>query len=375
MPVHRATMTIPKVDESNGVIYSVQGLADLANQVEGPRAPRIIPEHDSHYFPIGKVVQASIHERDNDVVLTLTTDDTHSSRYFDHRSTDTQMVEVNFTNDKRPFVVHQHEDESSTVDVKVDRANFRGWDEYGDFVSEVENPNSHADRAGLLIRRSLTPEPWIQFFINNPELGVVLTWLAWRGERFLRYTIDETLRKAGDSISDALSEKIRRVIKVYENKRTDDTRQVTSHLVIKAEPQVNLLTRSDDPELNSEIGLRSLCEQMEKCKDLLESADSVTFARSSKDEEWKLLYIETSSGNVIVTADCYEKTLDAYDRLTNRVAAHLYLRHKVDGTEGHYKTFATLKKIDESGHFQMKFEPIPDDIEEWDLVNISLETD
>ena len=143
---------------------------------------------------------------------------------------------------------------------------------------------------------------------------------------------------------------------------------MTSHVVIRSEPEINLLTRSKDTELNTDLGLASLCEQIETYKDVLGTADSVTFARSSKDEDWQLLYIETLSGNVIATTECYERTSIDYNMLGGAVPICLCLKHKTTGAERHYKASARFKKIDDSGHFETLIKPISEDFEEWDLV-------
>ena len=138
------------------------------------------------------------------------------------------MIEMTFANDTRPFVRHSFNDEPSTLEAKVDRANFQDWDKYEQFAMGAEDSTSLADRTGLLVRQSLTPEPLIQFFIHYPELAVVLAWVLRRGEKFLRYTVDKTLRKVGDDISDAVSERIRRVINLYDKRRAADDRDTTS---------------------------------------------------------------------------------------------------------------------------------------------------
>ena len=104
------------------------------------------------------------------------------------------MIEMTFANDTRPFVRHSFSDEPSTLHTKVDRANFEDWDKYEQFAKEAQDSISHADGSGLMIRRSLTPEPLIAFFIDYPELALVLAWVLRRGEKFLRYTVDKTLR-------------------------------------------------------------------------------------------------------------------------------------------------------------------------------------
>ena len=52
-------------------------------------------------------------------------------------------------------------------------------------------------------RRSLTPEPLIQFLISDPVLASVLIWALRRGERFLTYTghiPQDPVRKSPDGV-------------------------------------------------------------------------------------------------------------------------------------------------------------------------------
>lgn len=376
MAKYEGSLVIPKLDQQNSIQYSDEAFADLPSQANGERALRSMLEHDAHYLPIGKIAEASVQDLGKEILLTTVIDETHSLHHFKHSATGEPMTEMTFTNDTRPFVLHSFGNETSSLQASVDRVNFEDWDKYEQFTAEAKDPALHADSISLMNRRSLTPEPVIQFLIENPALALLFGWVLKRGEKFLRYTIDETLRKTGDDISDVLSKRIRRVIKKFDNLRAPDDRCSTSHIVIRADPEINLLTRSNDTEDNTDIDLSSLCQRLETYKDVLETADSITFARSSKDDEWQLLYIETKSGHVIATTDCYEKTSKDLNILRGAVPICLCLKHRVTGAERHYKTSAKLKKIDEaedSEHYGMTIHPIPSDFEEWEVTSIVLE--
>ena len=62
-----------------------------------------------------------------------------------------------------------------------------------------------------------------------------------------------------------------------------------------------------------------------------------------------------------------------YNVLRGAIPICLCLKHKTTGTERHYKSSAMLKKIDDSGHFETVFKPIPGDLGEWDLVSVMFE--
>ena len=375
MTKHENSMVIPKIDTYGGsrIQLTTEAVMGLVDQANGDRAIRSILEHDAHYLPIGKIAEVSIEEKEDHFVVLTTIDDTHEARRFHRPDTNVEMVEVTFTNDSRPFVRDGASDGSGAIEVKTDLANFQNASRYHEFVGEVENQSDLADHAGLTVRRSLTPEPLIQFFINDPLLAAVLTWAFWRGQKFLTYTIDQTLRKTGDEISDVLSRRIRNVIKNFDQYRSEDDRAVTSHVVVKGDVEVHLLTRSPNLEGNSDMGLASLCKQIEAHKDLLDSAESITLARRAEEEEWQMLYIETESGTVISTSDCYDTTSAAYETHQRSFPICICLKHKESGEELHYKTSAMFVEVNDDGHFRMKFNGYPADAEDWDIIEVVVE--
>ena len=375
MSIFENSMLIPKISAYGDIrmLLSSEAVTDLAVQANGDRAIRSILEHDPHYLPIGKIAKVLVEEMEEHFVVQTTIDDTHDIKRFHHPGTDGEMVEVTFTNDDRPFVRFAFSAESHTVDAKADLANFSGMSAYNTFVAEAEDLSELADHAGMLMRRSLTPEPLIQFIINDPILSAVIGWTIVRGVKFVTYTVDQTLRKTGDDVSEVLSRRIRNVIKKFDEHRADDDRPVTSHIVVQRVPEIHLLTRCHDVEDNTDIGLESLRKQIEAHKDLLESAESVTLARSDRSEDWKVLYIETVTGTVIAPAEQYEATSEAYERHQQSLPICLCLKHKDTGEERHYKTSAAFTEISEDGHFRMKFNSYPDDIQQWEIVEVVIE--
>lgn len=202
---------------------------------------------------------------------------------------------------------------------------------FEEFAEGGTDGTALADQVGLMSQRSLTPEPVIQFLLNYPELSAVLAWVIWRGQKFLTYTVDETLRKVGDELSEVASRRICNVIRKFDYHRAPDHRVPTCHIVILGDLEIHLLTRSSDIENQTNISLGSLCKQLQVHADELNSAESVTFARTGQDEDWELLYIETASGTVIASSQCYERTLEAYDDLRRTIPICLCLEHNNTG--------------------------------------------
>ena len=254
----------------------------------------------------------------------------------------------------------------------MDPVNFDRHENIDAFINPADQDDD-VEATASMHRRSLTPEPFIQFAVSNPELTLLLTWLLYRGEKFLRYTIDETGRKTGDAISDKLSEKIKEWLGAYNNLRSPDEREMTSQIIIDTKPQIHLLTRCQDVDEATEIRIESLCRQIELRQNLLEDADSITLARSDRCEEWKFLYATTKSGTVITTEDCYVATVEKREDIGRTILICLCLEHKTTGEERHFETTAAVTKFDEQGEFQFKFNSVPKGfLEEWKLASVSL---
>ena len=371
MPMQR--IVVATTNPINGVILPRESMEGAATVINGDKATRHGLEHDPHYVPLGKVREAEVMDLEEETVISAIIDDSHSATPIIHEPTGNGLVEITFPNDKRPFILYSEQSFKATLTVTVDNVNFDNGENFQAFLNAADKEKD-AEATSLIARRSLTPEPFIQFLLNDIEIKVVLTWIVLRGEKFLRYTVDETTRKVGDVISDKISETLKRWLGTYNGLRSQDDREVTSQITINMEPQINLLTKGQETEQNTELSIESLCRQMELHQDLLEAADSVTFGRSSKDEEWKFLYIITKSGNVIATEDCYLATLEKVEDIAMTRPFCLCLEHKTTKEERHYETTAVVTLLDDDGNVQLKFNSFPKDIGEWELTSISLLT-
>ena len=366
---------IPKIDVRRGIRMQPEAADSLPALANGDRALRSILEHDPHYMPVGKIAECTVEETETDFILKATVDDTHEVRRFRRDGEDTQLVEVSFVNDNRPFLHQSLRVDSGVISVYADPINFQNPTGFDTFLAEINNPLGFADSVCSMHLRAFDPAPIVQLVIDHPVLSSALGWVLWRGQKFLAYTVDETLRKVGDQISDEISSRIKNVIGKYNEHRAGDDRNATAHIVVNGDVEINLLTRCPDIERHTELGLVSLCKQIERIKDLVESAESVTFTRNDETEEWELLYIETSDGNVIATAECYQSTVDAYQTLRRSFPICLCLENKNTGEEMHYKTFARFDPLGDPGNYRMTIDRFPQDIAQWLLVNIALEID
>ncbi len=354
--------------------FTRECLVDMAGQINGDKAMPAIVDHDHHFVPVGKVRAAKVIDYEGGSALQAINDETHRVTKSIHEPTGDRIVEVSFPNDERPFSQDSLETSGEAIRISVDWVNFDRHENLSAFLSTVDQDDGVA--TSIVGRRSLEPAPFIQFAISYPELTALLVWVFYRGEKFLRYTVDETLRKVGADISDKLSEKFRGWLGLYNDLRTPDTREVTSDLIIDTEPRIHLLTRGHNVEENTEIGLASLCKQLELRQDLLKDSDSITFARSKKDEEWNFLYATTKSGRVITTEEWHGTTLDRLESIARTKRVCLCLEHKTTKEERHLETTAEFTPTGEQGGYQLKFNSAsPDLLDEWDLINVALQLD
>ncbi len=371
MATQRIVLATTKV--TNNIAFTRQSLVDSAASINGSKAMRQGLEHDPHYVPLGKIHSAEVIDLDDETVLAAIADDTHSVTTTVHEPTAKRIVELSFPTDERPFILQKKHTSSDNLTVTVDSENFENMNSYKSFLDIAAKQNDVVTTPSM-VRRSLTPEPLIQFVESNPELSAVLAWLAFRGEKFLRYTIDETARKTGDAISDKISERLKRLLGIYDELRSPDDREVTAHVIIHVQPQIHLLTKGRGVAEHTEIGIESLCRQLELHKDLLENADSVTFERRRRDDEWTFSYATTKSGKVISSEDCYGATLRRRDEMSRTIAVCLCLEHKVTREERHYETTAVVMAVEEDGRFELKFNSVPADLEDYEIMQVSLQT-
>ena len=288
MTKFKSNWVMPKYDIYGEYFLEVEAARGFLEQLNGDRAVPAVLKHDPHFFPIGKIVDVSMEELEDSFVFRSVIDDTHHVRRFRSRPTGQSMVEVTFPDDQRPFSRLPPSGEIGPLEARADPINFETVKSFEEFELEAADTADLADHVGSMSQRSLTPEPVIQFILNYPALSAVLGWAIWRGQKFLTYTVDETLRKVGDEVSEIASRRIRNVIRKFDNHREPDRRDATCHIVILGDLEIHLLTRNSDIKSQTDISLGSLCKQMEIHADELDSAGSVTFAKTDQDGHWRV---------------------------------------------------------------------------------------
>ena len=323
---------------------------------------------------LGKARAAEVVDIGKTAALLVIPDETHRVATSIHEPSGIPIVEITYPHDNRPFALHPAGKTDAAIAVEVDPANFDSFEDIKAFQDLAEQ-NGANEKTSLMGRRSLTPEPLIQFLISDLVLASVLIWALRRGERFLTYTVDATARKAGDAISDTISARLRSWLENFNRHRSQDDRAVTSEIIVNVDPQIILITTGQHTEQQTDIGIQSLTKHLELWEPLLHKADSITFVRESKNEEWIFLHMTTSDGKVIAAEDSYLRTITRREEIARTKPVCVCLKHKVTGEERHHETTAVFTKVDEAGRFELKFNSFPQDLEHWEITGYSLLSD
>lgn len=295
------------------VRFTKETLESIGNTDSAFAIP-ITPGHDPLCMPIGKVESTWIEPYGEEYAAMAQLHIEEEYQNITHIGTETPLILMHFKDSPKPFVRGFSDSEEVHLTVCTDLANFSSGMDHSEFSADVSEIDSEA-KSKIIGRHSLVPEPILQFLISNPELstalGVAGWWTGNRVEKFLRYTVDQTLKKIGDDIADSLSGKIRKILTYYRNRKSPDDRPVLVQVVIEGETDFVLLDRVPHDQEVSPIDLQKLVSAIEKYGDLLQIAQEVTFARSGSDD-WEFQYLKTHQGQVISTLACLERSVRVY---------------------------------------------------------------
>ena len=290
-----------------------ESLESFPKRVEiGPAIPFTVG-HDPYCLPIGKIDEAWIEPFGDEyaVIAKIRVEDTHST--LRHKPSGVDLVRLEFESNPKPFIPRRYgENEEAQEILSVDMTNFATLEEFEAFQSDVAGIDEGISCDNSIHRYELGPDPFLQFVLSNPDITAAMAlgvWVIGRIERFVRYTVDETLRKLADDISDAFSLKMKQIVKAYVNRRKQDDRPSTTQIAIPGNPELILLVTTQASEDFPNIDLGKLSEEMEKYGDILQEAASVVFARVGIND-WELQYLTTKSGKVIGTLNCHKRTLE-----------------------------------------------------------------
>lgn len=272
-------------------------------------------------MPLGKVTDAWVESHDDRHLLLARIYYEDAVQSAVHLKTGTQLTLFEFSEHPKPLVRAFQNGPQEQTRVYVDRANFDNWQKYNEFESDVNYIDDRIICSAGLGRKSAIPEPLLQFVLSNPEATAVLAavgpWILARAGKFITHTVDETLRKIGDDLSDELSAKVRSIHKSYKSRQSGDDRSVVTQIIVQGDTELNLLTRTERAEEFQNIDLKQLRAEIEKYRDLIQEADSVTFGREGNGG-WEFLFMTTKLGKVIGTYSCFKRTMKLLDEIWPR---------------------------------------------------------
>lgn len=293
------------------VCLTKEALESASEQANGARAIPFTVEHDPFCLPIGKTTEAWVEPYGSEHALMTRIHIEDKPQSVIHEGSKNELVYLNFEDAPKPFLMKAANIADCQIEVTVDFTSFHNREESDEFLEDLKVIDSEVSlrQSG---RFSLGPEPLVQFILANPEVSSALAiggWFLYRVEKFVRYTIDETLRKAADEISDSWSEKLIAFLKAYKNRQSKVDRPTISQIIVPTDgAHLVLLARIESDEEHPRLNFKKLTAEMSKYVDLLEDAEEVTFERRGTDG-WKFVYLKTKSGKVVGTRECYEKTL------------------------------------------------------------------
>ena len=316
----RVATTGTIVQGGSRVVITKEMLESLVEQAKSDSSIPVTVEHNPFLMPLGKFLDAWIEPFGSEyaVMARIGIEDNPAS--MSHARTGVPFVRMNFANDPRMVKQRYYGSLDPEADsLSVDLANFDSPSRYAMFVNEVRVIDESVITSNGVARHSMGPEPFLQYIISNLDpnaaLSLVVVWAGVRAEKFVRYTVDETLRKVADEISDALSGKLKSVVRAYRSNQSQDHRDTTIQIVIPGDMDVILLVKTPISEDLPLIEMAEIAKELERYGDILQGAHSATFALNSTGD-WKLRYITTKSGEVVGTQECFDETLDALKKMS-----------------------------------------------------------
>ena len=352
---------------------ALQGILPTFN---GSRSVRQGVNHDPRYVPLAKTTAAWTALEDGFASLFVEVDDTRTAKRTKFKGHKSNFLTLSFPNDPRPFVLTDSP-AGERLNVVTDPRNFGGIQQHEAFqawVTEYDETiaTGHGGRFAEI------PEPLIQFIVEHREaLALIGVWLANKTWKFLDRTVDSTIEHLADQTGLSLGRQIADITKKFCNSQHDKTREVTQHITLKTDPEINLITRSKDLDQQLDLDSEQIRSALGKYEGILKMADSITLFRENQNQEWKLRYATTRDGEVITTKVAYRETVRELERIQRSKPICVCMKNRETGEEYHQEVVAEFKSISEDAdgsviqfHFE-KFPKLQDP--EWEVTAITLD--
>ena len=287
-----------------------EAIESIAGQVSGERALPFGVEHDPSCMPIGKVTEGWTESFGDEYAAMARVHVEEDAHGVIHVKSGADLVCLSFAGAPKPFVRERANGGKGSLAIAVDWANFADMKSHAAFVDAIKQIDEKivCRKVG---RHALVPEPLIEFLISDIHIKMAVAvglWTLRRAEKFIRYTVDKTLKRTADAVVEVLSAKISRVVKAYGERQTNDHRPVLVKVVIPGDMDVILLTKIRGTEEYPEKWLEELAVEMEKFGDILQQAEEAVFCGT--DGGWEFQYLKTRTGEVVGTRECYSKTIE-----------------------------------------------------------------
>ena len=228
----RRIATTGLIDQGGTTVrFTKEAIESIPDQVNGDRCLPLSVEHDPFCMPIGKIHEAWVEPLEGEYTAMARIHVEDDARIAKHARSGTELVHLNFVDVPKPFAQQFANIDRNLMTVSVDLANFDSTERHATFLDAVKRTDDKISCRNIG-RHSLGPEPLIQLILTHPELCAALwvgLWVLRRAEKFVRYTIDETLKKAADNISDVVSAKIKTIVTAYKNSQANDDRPILIH--------------------------------------------------------------------------------------------------------------------------------------------------
>ena len=312
MAEHIARLATTGIVKQGGfkVQCTKEAIESIAGQVSGERALPFGVEHDPSCMPIGKVTEGWTEPFGDEHVAMARVHVEEDAHSVIHEKSGADLVCLSFAGAPKPFVRERTNGGKGSLAIAVDWANFADMKGHAAFVDAVKQIDEMIV-CGKVGRHALVPEPLIEFLVSDIHIKmavVVGLWTFRRAEKFIRYTVDETLKRTADAVVEVLSANISRVVKAYSERQTKDHRPVLVKVVIPGDMDVILLTKIRGTEEYPEKWLEELAVEMEKFGNILQQAEEAVFCGT--DGGWEFQYLKTRTGEVVGTRECYSKTIE-----------------------------------------------------------------
>ena len=370
-------MTTCPIEMPGGTLrFTEESFQGALDGINGGRAARQGVNHDPTYPPLGKNTAAWTVAEEGFTSLYVEVDDTRIVKRTKFQGYRQNFLTITFPNDDRPFVLEDLPGDAR-LSVATDPRNFDSFKQQTEFQQWIAEYDDTIETR-VNGRFSEFPEALIHFIVDHREaLSLIGLWTVGKAWKFVDQTIDATIKNLADQAGSTLSQQIAVITKRFCGYQSSSEPTVTQHITLKTDPVIDLITRSNDLTQSLELDPAQIQHALEKCKEILKVADSITLYRENQKQEWKFRYATTRDGKVITTKAVYRETVRELERITRSRPICICMKNRATGEEFHHETiaeFQPISKDDGEEDFRILFS-IPPQLEDenWEVTRIVLD--